>query len=78
MSPSKLKYKQAVQAAKDFAYGKISEVPSEFDDRQVKIFNNKIGYFKSQYSYWDSVNNDMWLAYTGKSEAEYYAEKELK
>ena len=75
MSPSKLKYKEAIQAAKDFVYGKLNEVPGHFDLRQTNIFNKKLFYFKSQFSYWDSVNEDMWLAYTGKTEEQYYSDK---
>lgn len=78
MSPSKIKYKEAVQAAKEFAYGRIQEIPEHFDERQTKIFNSKAGHLKSQFDYFESVNNDMWLAYTGKTEAEYYLDKELK
>lgn len=75
MSPSKLKYKEAVQAAKDFVYGKLNGLPVHFDERQTNIFNQKVSYFKSQFSYWDSVNEDMWLAYTGRTEEQYYSDK---
>lgn len=73
MSPSKQKYKEAVQAAKDFSYGKITSIPEHFDERQQRIFEQKSSYFKHQFDYWESVNNDMYLAYTGKTAEEYHA-----
>ena len=73
MSPSKQKYKEAVQAAKDFCCEKITSIPEHFDERQQRIFNQKSSYFKHQFVYWESVNNDMYLAYTGKTAEEYHA-----
>lgn len=73
MSPSKQKYKEAGQAAKDFCYGKISAMPDHFDERQQRIFSQKSAYFKCQFDYWESVNNDMYLAHTGKTAEEYHA-----
>lgn len=72
MSPSKQRYKEAVQAAKDFSYGKITAMPEHFDERQRSIFEQKSSYFKCQFDYWESVNNDMYLAYTGKTAEEYF------
>ena len=73
MSPSKQKYKEAVQAAKDLCSGNITGVPEHFDERQRKIFDQKSSYFKHQFDYWGGVNNDLYLAYTGKTAEEYHA-----
>lgn len=74
MSPSKVRYKEAVQAAKDTAYGKLSEMPAHFDERQQRILNQKLLYFKHQFDYWGSVNDDLYLLYTGKTAKEFHGE----
>ena len=74
MSPSKLRYKEAVQAAKDVAWCKLSEMPAHFDERQQRIFKEKLEYYQHQAAYWDSVYDDLYRAYTGKTAKEYHGE----
>ncbi|MNF63034.1 hypothetical protein D3C85_293020 [compost metagenome] len=74
MSPSKLRYKQAVEAARKYVYGKIKEMPQHFDERQERIFNKYVGITQSQKSIYDDLDNEMWMAYTGKTREEYYKE----
>lgn len=74
MSPSKAKYKEALQAAKDVAYNRLHGMPAHFNERQERIFNQKLSYFKHQFDYWESVNDDLYLVYTGKTAKEFHGE----
>ena len=73
MSPSKQKYKEAVQAAKDFSYGNITAVPEHFDERQRRIFDREYLRFSDRLGIIENVMNDLYLAYTGKTAEEYHA-----
>lgn len=75
MSPSKQKYKEAVQAAKDFCYGNITAMPEHFDERQCSIFNREQSRFSVRLDSIKDVMNDLYLAYTGKTVEEYHAIK---
>lgn len=72
MKPSKVRYKEAVDAARKFAYGKITEMPKHFDDRQERIFNKYVSLIGYQKTMFDEIDNDVWLAYTGKTRQEYF------
>ena len=74
MKPSRMRYKQAVDAARKFVYGQISCAPEGFDERQMRIFEKYVGKTAYQKAYFDELDNDMWLAYTGKTRDEYYSE----
>ena len=74
MKPSKLRYKQAVDAARLYAYGKIKEMPEGFDERQKRIFLKYVGIVSAQKAYYDDLENDMWQAYTGMTREEYFKE----
>ena len=73
MSPSKQKYKEAIQAAKDFCYGNIPVVPEHFDERQRRIFDREYLRFSGRLDSIKDVMNDLYLAYTGKTAEEYHA-----
>lgn len=72
MSPSKVKYKVAVQAARDFAAGKLLAMPAMFDERQTRIFNINVGKEKARLDFYRELMDDMYLAYTGKTADEYH------
>lgn len=76
MKPSKLRYKQAVDAARKYVCGQIETMPDHFDDRQVRIFEKYVGKASYQKAYFDDLDNDMWLAYTGKTREQYMEEGE--
>jgi hypothetical protein len=71
MKPSKLRYKQAVDAARKYAYGQIEKMPEHFDKRQARIFEKYVGKTAYQKAYLDELDNDVWLAYTGKTREQY-------
>ena len=71
MKPSKLRYKQAVDAARDYVYGRIKEMPQHFDERQMRIFEKYVGKMEYQKAYFDELDNDMWVAYTGMTQEQY-------
>lgn len=71
MKPSKLRYKQAVDAARKYAYGQIEKMPEHFDERQIRIFEKYVGKAAYQKAYLDELDNDMWLAYTGNPREQY-------
>lgn len=62
---------EAVKAAEAFAYGHIKAMPEHFDERQDRIFNKYIGQFANRKSFYDELDNDMWVAYTGMTQTEY-------
>lgn len=74
MKPSKLRYKQAVDAAREYVYGKIKEMPEGFDERQQRIFIKYVGVASAQKSYYDDLDNEMWQAYTRMTREEYFKE----
>ena len=71
MKPSKMRYKQAVDAARLYAYGKIKEMPQGFDERQQRIFLKYVGVASAQKVYYDDLDNELWQAYTGMTREEY-------
>ncbi len=48
MKPSAMRRKQAVDAARLYAYGKIKEMPQGFDERQQRIFHKHVGIASAQ------------------------------
>ena len=74
MKPSAMRRKQAVDAARLYAYGKIKEMPQDFDERQQRIFHKYVGIASAQKAYYDGLDNDMWQAYTGMTREEYFKE----
>lgn len=74
MKPSKLRYKQAVDAARKYVYGQIEMMPDHFDERQVRIFEKYVIRTEYQKTYFEEFDNDMWLAYTGKTREQYMEE----
>jgi len=71
VKPSGMRRKQAVDAARLYAYGKIKEMPQDFDERQQRIFHKYVGIASAQKVYYDVLDNDMWQAYTGMTREEY-------
>lgn len=67
MKPSALRRKEAVQAAKH-----VAAMPPHFDERQERIFNKYLAHTEASKQYWDEIDNDIWVAYTGMSREEYY------
>lgn len=62
MSPSKQKYKEAVNTARDHAYsGKSCKPPAHFDERQLRIYADKLQMFKGKAAFAESVLDDMAL-----------------
>ncbi|MCY9861381.1 hypothetical protein OTK49_02470 [Vibrio coralliirubri] len=62
MSPSKQRYKEAVNAAREHAYsGKKSNPPKHFDERQQRIYAEKYGMFNGKCAYVESLLDDMAL-----------------
>lgn len=74
MKPSAMRRKQAADAARLYAYGKIKEMPEGFDERQQRIFLKYVGIVSAQKAYYDDLENDMWQAYTGMTREEYFKE----
>ena len=74
MKPSAMRRKQAVDAARLYAYGKIKEMPQGFDERQQRIFHKHVGVASAQKAYYDDLDNEMWQAYTGMTREEYFKE----
>ena len=74
MKPSAMRRKQAVDAARLYAYGKIKEMPQGFDERQQRIFLKYVGVASAQKAYYDDLDNEMWQAYTGMTREEYFKE----
>ena len=74
MKPSAMRRKQAVNAARAYAYGKIKEMPQDFDERQQRIFHKYVGIASAQKAYYDGLDNEMWQAYTGMTREEYFKE----
>ena len=73
MKPSAMRRKQAVDAARLYAYGKIKEMHQDFDERQQRIFHKYVGVASAQKAYYDDLDNEMWQAYTGMTREEYFA-----
>lgn len=62
MSPSKQKYKEAVNTARDHAYsGKACKAPSHFDERQNRIYADKFAMFMHKATSVESLLEDMAL-----------------
>ena len=59
MGTSRQRRKDAVNAARDVVYGHIDEMPTHFDERQAKIFNDYVSYFRTTKSYFDGLEKDM-------------------
>ena len=74
MKPSAMRRKQAVDAARLYAYGKIKEMPQGFDERQQRIFHKYVGVASAQKAYYDDLDNELWQAYTGMTREEYFKE----
>ena len=70
MKPSQMRRKKAVDAARDFVYGKIKQMPQHFDERQQSIFNKYVEKITIQKEWFDHVDNEMWLDYTGMTRAD--------
>lgn len=61
-SPSKLKYKEAVKKAEEDAYrDRPMKPPSHFDERQIRIYENKYHMFANKAAYGKSLAEDMAL-----------------
>ena len=71
MKPSKMRYKEAVHAARDFVYGKIKSVPEHFDERQMRVFEKYVARESHHKALMDELDNEMWLAYTGMTREQY-------
>jgi hypothetical protein len=65
MKPSAMRRKIAVDAARKFVYNQIQEMPQGFDERQKRIFDKYVISIGFMYDTQDSINNDLWIAYTG-------------
>lgn len=74
MKPSAMRRKQAVDAAREFVYGKRCEMPQGFDERQQRIFLKYVGITQNQKQFYDDLDNDCWVAYTGMTRQEYEEE----
>ena len=74
MKPSAMRRKQAVDAARLYACGKIKEIPQYFDERQQRIFHKYVGVASAQKVYYDDYDNELWQAYTGMTREEYFKE----
>ena len=72
MKPCVMRRKQAVDAARLYAYGKIKEMPEGFDERQQRIFLKYVGIVSAQKAYYDDLDKEMWQAYTGMTREEYF------
>lgn len=75
MKPSAMRRKQAVDAAREYVYGKRKEMPQGFDERQQRIFHKYVGVASAQKAYYDDFENDIWQAYTGMTREAYFKEK---
>ena len=71
MKPSAQRRRDAVSAAIAFTYGRLKEIPSHFDERQQRIFNKYVEINSSKRAYYEDLDNEMWVAYTGMSREEY-------
>lgn len=61
-SPSKLKYKEAVNTAREHAYKKGSQIPPKhFDDRQIRIYHQKLAMFSGKAAFFDELCDEMAL-----------------
>ncbi|HHJ3076652.1 TPA: hypothetical protein ACPVZG_000442 [Vibrio parahaemolyticus] len=61
-SPSKLKYKEAVKKAEEDAYrDRAMNPPSHFDERQIRIYQDKYRMFANKAAYGKSLAEDMAL-----------------
>lgn len=74
---SRERRKEAVSAANQIAYGGDVDI-SHFDERQTTIFNKELSKAITRKSRMDILSNEMWIAYTGMSEEEYYSTRGLK
>ena len=75
MKPSAMRRKQAVDAAREFVYGKRGEMPQWFDERQQRIFLKYVGIIQNQKQFFDYLDDDCWIAYTGMTRQEYEEEE---
>jgi len=71
MKPSKMRYRDAVKSARDFVYGVIDKMPEHFDERQARVFAKYVAKTEYQKKYFDELDDEMWIAYTGYTRREY-------
>ena len=63
MSPSKMKYKEAVKTGRDHGFKGVYNPPKHFDERQIRLYNNMFNQTKSKCEWFDCEMEIMANAY---------------